>query len=281
MGREVLMLRRPATSTQITHFQRLWLYGLVGLVIAFLIIPCLIVVPMSFSDSQYLEFPPRVWSLRWYEAYFFSSEWRQSTWVSLKVGAATTILATILGTLASYGLHKSGNLFKPVIRSMLMLPMMVPLIFVAIGVFFVYARLGLNNTITGLVLAHTTLAIPLVMIAVGNGLSGFDMNLERAARGLGASPVRAFVTVTLPQIRISVLSGMLFAFVTSFDEVVVSIFVSSGANSTLTKRMFANIRDQVDPTVAAISSILVVLSIVVLVAGQLIQRRGRSSPSPD
>lgn len=275
------MLLRPATSTQITHLQRLWLYGLVGLVIAFLIIPCLIVVPMSFSDSQYLEFPPRVWSLRWYEAYFFSSEWRQSTWVSLKVGTATTVLATILGTLASYGLHKSANPFKPIIRGMLMLPMMVPLIFVAIGVFFVYARLGLNNTIPGLVLAHTTLAIPFVMIAVGNGLSGFDMNLERAARGLGASPIRAFLTVTLPQIRISVLSGMLFAFVTSFDEVVVSIFVSSGANSTLTKRMFANIRDQVDPTVAAISSILVVLSIVVLIAGQFMQRRSRSSHSSD
>lgn len=269
------MLRIPATSTQITHLDRLWLYILVGLIMAFLIIPCLIVIPMSFSDSQYLEFPPRAWSLRWYEAYFFSEEWRQSTFVSLKVALLTTVLATILGTLASYGLHKSASFLNPIIRGLLVLPMMVPLIFVAIGVFFVYAKLGLNNSLTGLVLAHTTLAIPFVMIAVGNGLTGFDMNQERAARSLGASPARAFLTVTLPQIRVSVLSGMLFAFVTSFDEVVVSIFVSSGPMSTLTKRMFANIRDQVDPTVAAISSILVVLSIVVLILGQIAQIRTR------
>jgi putative spermidine/putrescine transport system permease protein len=269
------MLRRPATSTQITHLDRLWLYCLVGLVMAFLVIPCLIVIPMSFSESQYLEFPPRAWSLRWYEAFFASSEWLRSTLVSLKVAGTTTILATVLGTLASYGLHKSKSFVTPAIRGLLMLPMMVPLIFVAIGVFFLYARLGLNNTLTGLVLAHTTLAIPFVMIAVGNGLAGFDMNQERAARSLGASATRAFLTVTLPQIRVSVLSGMLFAFVTSFDEVVVSIFISSGPTSTLTKRMFANIRDQVDPTVAAISSMLVILSIVVLVAGQFIQRRDR------
>lgn len=273
------MLSQPATSTQITHGHRLWLYLIVGLVMAFLVIPCLIVIPMSFSDSQYLEFPPRNWSLRWYEAYFFSAEWRQSTIVSFQVAGATTVLATILGTLASYGLHKSNSAFSPAIRAILMLPMMVPLIFVAIGVFFVFARLGLNNTLTGLVLAHTVLAIPFVMIAVGNGLTTFDMNQERAARSLGASPVKAFLTVTLPQIRISVLSGMLFAFVTSFDEVVVALFVSSGSTSTLTKRMFANIRDQVDPTVAAISSILVSLSILILIIGQFVQRRGANNES--
>ncbi|WP_421578347.1 ABC transporter permease [Shinella sp. M31] len=267
------MLNTPATSTQVTHGQRLWLYATVALVMAFLVIPCILVMPMSFSDSQYLEFPPRTLSLRWYEAFFTSPEWIQSAVVSLKVAGLTTVLATVLGTLASYGLYKATSLFTPLTRGLLMLPMMIPLIFVAIGVFFVYARFGLNNTITGLVLAHTTLAIPFVMIAVGNGLKSFDPNLERAARSLGASPVTAFLTVTLPQIRISVFSGMLFAFVTSFDEVVVSLFVSSGANSTLTKRMFANIRDQVDPTVAAISSMLVALSIVVLIAAQFVKRK--------
>lgn len=269
------MLKIDATSTQITHGDRLWLYVVVGLILAFLIIPCLIVIPMSFSDSQYLEFPPRAWSLRWYEAFFSSPEWRQSAIVSFKVAGATTVLATVLGTLASYGLYKSSNLFNPAIRGVLILPMMVPLIFVAIGVFFVFARLGMNNTLTGLILAHTTLAIPFVMIAVNNGLAGFDINQERAARSLGASPARAFFTITVPQIKISILSGMLFAFITSFDEVIVSIFVSSGANSTLTKRMFANIRDQVDPTVAAISSMLVIASIVILVAAQFIKRPGK------
>lgn len=271
------MLNIPATSTQITHGDRLWLYIVVGIILAFLIIPCLIVIPMSFSESQYLEFPPRAWSLRWYEAFFSSPEWRQSTIVSFKVAGATTVLATILGTLASYGLFKSTSIFSSIIRSFLILPMMVPLIFVAIGVFFVFARMGLNNTLTGLILAHSTLAIPFVMIAVTNGLKGFDIQQERAARSLGASPVWAFFTVTMPQIRISIFSGMLFAFITSFDEVIVSIFVSSGANSTLTKRMFANIRDQVDPTVAAISSMLVVASIVILVGAQFVKRPGTST----
>lgn len=266
------MLRSPATSTQITHGDRLWLYIVVSFILAFLIIPCLIVIPMSFSESQYLEFPPRALSLRWYEAFFSSPEWRQSALVSFKVASATTVSATILGTLASYGLYKSTSFFNSVIRGVLILPMMVPLIFVAIGVFFVFAKLGMNNTLTGLILAHTTLAIPFVMIAVANGLKGFDVNQERAARSLGASPARAFFTVTLPQIKVSVFSGMLFAFITSFDEVIVSMFVSSGENSTLTKRMFANIRDQVDPTVAAISSMLVVASIVILIGAQFVKR---------
>lgn len=266
------MLKSPATSTQITHGDRLWLYVFVGIILAFLIIPCLIVIPMSFSDSQYLEFPPRALSLRWYETFFSSEEWLQSTVVSFKVAGATTFLATILGTLASYGLFKSTNLFKFAIRGVLFLPMMVPLIFVAIGVFFVFAKIGLNNTLTGLILAHTTLAIPFVMIAVANGLKGFDLNQERAALSLGASPTRAFFTITLPQIKVSIFSGMLFAFITSFDEVIVSMFVSSGDSSTLTKRMFANIRDQVDPTVAAISSMLVVASIVILTAAQYVNR---------
>lgn len=271
------MLSRSASSTQITHRQRLWLYVLVALVMAFLVIPCLIIIPLSFSNSQYLEFPPRGWSLRWYEAFFTSDEWLRSAVVSLKVAVATTILATVLGTLASYGLFKRGGNLNAIVRGALLLPMMVPLIFVAIGSFFVFSRLGLNNTLVGLILAHTTLAIPFVIIAVGNGLASFDINQERAARSLGASGFHAFLTVTLPQIRIALLSGMLFAFVTSFDEVVVSLFISSGATSTLTKRMFANIRDQVDPTVAAISSMLVVLSIIVLITAQFV-RRGQKDP---
>lgn len=269
------MLGRPASATQITHGGRLWLYALAGLVLVFLVVPCLIVVPMSFSDSQYLEFPPRVWSLRWYDAYFSSPEWRAATVVSLKVAVLTTVFATGLGTLAAYGLHAARGVFGGLVRGVLMLPVLVPLILVAVGAFFVYARLGLNNTLTGLVLAHTVLAIPFVIIAVGNGLRTFDMNQERVARSLGASRPRAFFSVTLPQIRIAVLSGMLFAFITSFDEVVVALFISSGTSSTLTKRMFANIRDQVDPTVAAISSLLVALSILVLIAAQILQARGR------
>ncbi|WP_048646795.1 ABC transporter permease [Nitratireductor soli] len=268
------MLGRPATTTQITHLQRLWLYVLVGLVLAFLIIPCLIVIPMSFSGSQYLEFPPRSWSLQWYQAYLGSPEWRAATFVSFRVALLTTLLATVLGTIAAYGIARVRGLLPAAARGVFMLPMLVPLILVAIGCFFVYARLGLNGTILGLVLAHTVLALPFVVIAVSSGLASYDMNQERVAQSLGASRPWAFLTVTLPQIKLSVMSGALFAFVTSFDEVVVALFISSGENATLTRLMFANIRDQIDPTVAAISSLLIGLSVLLLVGSQLLRRGG-------
>ena len=151
------MLSSPATATQITHRDRIWLYVVVAIVMTFLVIPCLIVIPMSFSDSQYLEFPPRVWSTRWYEAYFFSQEWREATLVSFQVAVVTTTLATSLGTLAAYGLFTARGPLAATARALLMLPMLVPLIFIAIGAFLIYAKLGLNNTLTGLVLAHTVL----------------------------------------------------------------------------------------------------------------------------
>jgi putative spermidine/putrescine transport system permease protein len=265
------MLSRPATDTQITHFGRLWLYMLVALIFAFLIIPCLIVIPMSFSDSKYLEFPPRGFSLQWYEAYLGSPEWRQATFVSFRAALLTTLFATTLGTIAAYGIARVHGALSAVSRGVFMLPMLVPLILVAIGCFFVYAKVGLNNTTTGLVMAHTVLALPFVVIAVSSGLASYDMNQERVAQSLGASRPWAFLTVTLPQIKLSVMSGALFAFVTSFDEVVIALFISGGQNATLTRLMFANIRDQIDPTVAAISSLLILLSVILLVGSQLLR----------
>jgi putative spermidine/putrescine transport system permease protein len=266
------MLATPVTPTQITHAQRLWLYALVALVLLFLVIPCLLVVSMSFSDSQYLEFPPQTLSLRWYRAFLGSPEWLQATAVSFKVAIPTMFIATALGTAAAWGLHSRFGLFAGAMRGLYLLPMLVPLILVAIGVFFVFAKVGLNGTIAGLILAHTMLALPFVLIAVGNGLASFDMDQHRVARSLGANGLVAFFTVTLPQIRISVLSAMIFAFVTSFDEVVVALFVSSGSNETLTRRMFANIRDQVDPTVAAISSLLVGMVILGMIVFLVMSR---------
>nr|WP_294865204.1 ABC transporter permease [uncultured Pseudogulbenkiania sp.] len=257
------------------------MYTLVALIMVFLVVPCLIVIPMSFSASQYLEFPPKQWSLRWYEAFLFSDEWMAAAWVSVRVALITTVLATVLGTLAAYGLFLLKRRYGgTLVRSALMLPMLVPVILMAVGVFFVYSKVGLNNTITGLVLAHTVLAIPFVLVAVGNGLQGFDMNQEMVARSLGASRPRAFLTVTLPQLKVSVLSGALFAFITSFDEVVIALYVASGETATLTRRMFENIRDQVDPTVAAISSILITLSILMLFALQLLGKKDHGSSSP-
>jgi len=265
-------LDRAASETQITHRGRLWLYALAAIVLAFLIVPTLIVVPMSFSGSQYLEFPPRHWSLRWYENYFGSTAWMQATATSFKAGALTTLVATPLGTLAAYGLFVSRMRAVQLIHVLLITPIIVPVVLVAIAVFYVYVKLGLVNTLTGIVLAHSMLAIPLVIMVVTSALKSYDMSQEMVARSLGASRPRAFLMVTLPQIRFAVISGALLSFLTSFDEVIMAIFVSGGANSTLTRNMFNALRDQIDPTIAAISTMMVLVTSLLFGASQFFGR---------
>jgi putative spermidine/putrescine transport system permease protein len=257
----------------IPHSRRLWLYAVGVLVLTFLMAPSLIIIPMSFSDSAFLQFPPPAWSLRWYHAYLGSVEWRESTMVSIKAALLTTVLATPLGTAAAYSLHAGQFRFAGAIQALLAVPLIVPVILIGIGAFFLYAWLGINNTLTGLVLAHTVLAIPLVAITVLSGLKTYDMNQELVARSLGATRLRAFLFITVPQIRFSIVSGALFAFITSFDEAVVSFFISGGETSTLTRRMFSALRDQIDPTIAAISTCLIVLSVVLVALAQVLGRR--------
>jgi putative spermidine/putrescine transport system permease protein len=264
--------QRPASPTQITHGQRLWLYALAALVLAFLVVPTLIVIPMSFSGSQYLEFPPREWSLRWYRSYFASTAWMQATATSFQAGALTTLLATPLGTMAAYGLFVSRSRWAHVIHVLMITPIIVPVILVAIAVFYVYVKVKLVNSLAGLVLAHSMLALPLVMMMVTSALKSFDMNQEMVARSLGASRARAFFSVTLPQIRFAVIGSALLSFLTSFDEVVLSMFVSGGSNSTLTRNMFLALRDQIDPTIAAISTLMIVVTTTLLVLSQCFGR---------
>ena len=268
-------LQRPATETQIPHRSRLWLYAVGVAVMVFLVVPTLLVIPMSFSNSQYLEFPPREWSLRWYRSYFNSASWMQATGTSLKAGLLTALVATPLGTLAAYGLLVSRVRHAGVITLLLITPLVVPVILIGIGVFYAYVRLKLVNTLTGLVLAHSMLAIPVVMMVVSSALKGFDLNQERVARSLGASRARAFLSVTLPQIRFSVVTGAVLAFLTSFDEIIVSLFISGGNNSTLTRNMFNALRDQVDPTIAAISTLIVLITSLLLVLTQFLGRSAR------
>lgn len=268
-------LDRPATETQITHGRRLWLYVLSALVMTFLVIPSLIVVPMSFSDSQYLEFPPREWSLRWYRNYFGSVGWMHATSTSFKAGILTMVLATGVGTAAAYGLNAVRARWTGLVHGLLLTPIVVPVILVGIGVFYVYARLGIVNTLGGIVLAHSMLAVPLVVMVVTSAFKSYDMNQELVARSLGASRFRAFVLVTLPQIRFSVVTAAVLAFLTSFDEVIVALFVSGGENSTLTRNMFASLRDQIDPTIAAISTLVIVMTSLLLAVSQLFGRQAR------
>jgi putative spermidine/putrescine transport system permease protein len=266
-------LKKPASDTQLTHGDRLWLYIIAAIVMLLLVIPTLIVMPMSFSDSQYLEFPPSNWSMRWYYEYFESSKWMRATVTSIQVGTLTMLLATPMGIMAAYALFVSGHWASKLLFAFLITPMIVPVILIAIGVFYSYGQVGLNNTIFGLVLAHAVLASPLVMIVITSALRNYDLNQERVARSLGASRVKAFFVITLPQIKFSVMTSALLAFLTSFDEVIISIFVSGGSNATLTKHMFAALRDFIDPTIAAISTIMILISTTLLLTTQFISSR--------
>ena len=267
-------LAQPASGTQITHGGRLWLYAVAALIMLFLIIPTLIVIPMSFSGSQYLEFPPRSWSGRWYDNYFGSNEWMRATWVSIKAAILTVLVITPMATMAAYGLSVSNLKAARYVFILLITPMMVPVILIAIGVFFAYTHLRLNNTLLGLVLAHSALALPLCLIVISAGLKSYDMNQELVARSLGASRLRAFLVITLPQIRFSVITGGLLAFIVSFDEVIVALFISGRDMSTITRSMFLALRDQIDPTIAAISTIMILITTAALVIAQVF---GKSS----
>lgn len=264
---------RPASDTGITHRGRLWLYAIATLVMAFLILPTLIVIPMSFSASQYLEFPPRQWSWRWYAAYINSPEWMQATRTSIVAGLFTSALATPLGALAAYGAHTARLRLAQWITPLLLAPLVVPLILIGIGVFYVYVRLKLVNTMTGLVLAHAMLAVPLVFMIVSSALKSFDMSQELVARSLGAPRAIAILLVTLPQLRFAITAAAVLAFLTSFDEVVLAMFISGGDNATLTRAMFNALRDQVDPTIAAISTVMIVISSALVIGTQLLGGR--------
>ncbi len=246
-----------------------------GAILVFLMLPTLIVIPMSFSDAAYLEFPPRAWSLRWYHAYFGSTPWMDATRTSLLAALATAAIATPLGVAAAYGLDAASPRLRGALQVVIVAPLIVPSILVAVGVFHLYALLDLNYSFAGVVLAHVALAVPFVVVTVLAGLRAADPAQELAARSLGAPRVRAFLTVTLPQIRFSVQTGAFLAFITSLDEVVVAMFVSGGDNATITRRMFNALRDQIDPTIAAISTCLVGISVVALVAVQVFGARAR------
>ena len=266
---------KAATETQITHRSRLWLYALVVVLFAFLVLPTLLVIPMSFSESQYLEFPPRHLSLRWYEAYFNSRSWMHATATSFKAATLTVIVATPLGTIAAYGLYNAELATARLVSLLLITPIVIPIILVGTAIFYAYVRLKLVNSLIGVVLAHSILAIPIVIMIVTSALKSFDMNQERVARSLGASRVTAFFTVVMPQIKLAVLTAAVLSFLTSFDEVIVSLFVSGGDNSTLTRIMFTALRDQIDPTIAAISTIMIVVTSLLLALAQMFGRQAK------
>lgn len=242
-------------------FGRIALWVGVMLILAFLLVPVLIVVPLSFSNTRFMTFPPPEYSLRWYHAFFGNPEWIAAARTTLIASASAALIATPIGVAAAYGIQNGTHWAMRYLRTILMLPLMVPIIIVAVGVFFVYSQAGYVNTLGGLIVADTMLGLPYVLISVGASLRTFDASQEMVARSLGMNRLRSFMTVTLPQIRASVISGAVFVFIQALDETVVALFVSGGENQTLTRRMFVTLRDEIDPTIAAISTMLTALTL--------------------
>jgi putative spermidine/putrescine transport system permease protein len=242
-------------------------------VLIFLVAPALVIVPLSFNSESFFSFPMPGLSLRWYEEFFTSERWLTALRNSVFVATISTASATVLGTVAAFGLTRPQFPFRGLVTAILLLPMIVPLIISAVGLYFFYAWSGLLNSFTGLILAHIALATPFVVITVTAALSGFDDSLWRAASSLGAPPLTTFRKVVLPLIFPGVASGALFAFIVSFDEVIVVLFIVGAEQRTLPRQMFSGIREQISPTITAAATFLIVLSIAVFTAIELLRRR--------
>ncbi len=292
-----------ALPSHATGLERVWrrvYLALCTLVFAFLIAPILVVIPLSFNAEPYFTFTERMlrldpegFSTRWYDRLltfgmqrpeavrdiaWWRDVWENAAWVnaaknSLLIGVFATLLATVLGTLAALGLSRPEMPWRRVIMGVLLSPMIVPIIITATGLFFFYSATGLANSYVGVILAHATLGVPFVIITVTATLVGFDDTLTRAAASLGASPATAFRKVTLPLILPGVVSGALFAFVTSFDEVVVVLFVAAHDQQTVPRQMWNGIREQISPAILAVATILVVVSVGLLTTVELLRRR--------
>ena len=287
-----------ALPTYATPIQRTYYYAYLffcAVVFFFLVAPLIAIVPISFSVSPFMVFTegmlawppdPEAWSLRWYRNMIgdcsaevvsstvpCSTKWMKGTVNSFYIGIIATAIATVLGTMAALGLSRPHMPYKALIMSILISPMIVPLIITAAGMFFFYARINLVYTFTGVILAHVALATPFVVITVTATLVGFDMNMVKAAQSLGAKPMRTFFKVIMPLILPGIISGALFAFITSFDEVVIVMFMASIDQLTIPKQMWAGIRQEISPVILCMATCLVILSIVLLTTVELLRRR--------
>ena len=229
-----------------------------------MVLPTVVVVPISFSAADFISFPPVGFSLRWYEQFFTSRAWQRAAGNSVVVAVGATALATVIGTMASLGAIRASQRWARRVMLAFLLPMMLPSIVSAVALYGGYARLGISGKVSGLILAHALLGLPFVVINVSAALQKMDWRLESAARSLGASPTRAFLLVTLPAIRPGVIAGAAFAFLTSFDEVVVALFMSGIDATTLPVQMWNGIRFEISPAVAAVSTMLLIFSCAVM-----------------
>ena len=264
---------------------RIWHYTYLtfcGLVFFFLIAPLFVILPLSFNAEQYIHFSakmlaldPEGFSLRWYEDMIYGTKnpWGLATKNSLIIAFFATIGSTILGTVAALGLSSRHMPYKAAFMALLISPMIVPLIISGTAIFFFMAKVGLAATHTGIIIAHIILGTPFVVITVTATLTGFDHSVTRAAASLGSNPVHTFRKITLPLIMPGVISGALFAFVTSFDEVIVVLFLAGLENTTIPIQMWVGLREQLSPTILAVATCLIVMSTLILVSAELLRRR--------
>ena len=252
---------------------RLLLSALVLFTVFLLVVPTLLIVPMGFSSSEILTFPPPGWSLRWYEKMVTDAQWTTGFVNSVQVAILTALVSTVLGTLAALGMVRGRFPGKALVNGLILTPLIVPVIIIAIGMFSLYVRWKITGSLVGLVAAHTALALPFVGVNVATSLRTMDRNLEMAAQNLGANPARTFWRITFPIILPGVFAGGLFAFLTSWDEVVVAIFITTTRFRTLPVEMWEQVRQVVDPTVAAVSTTVLAVTTTLLLLAFVARRQ--------
>ena len=255
-------------------------YGVCGLIFLFLIFPILVIIPLSFNATAYFTFTPEMlaldpagYSIRWYQELFASEDWMRSIRNSFVIAIFATIIATFLGTVAALGLSRSYMPYKGLIMTILISPLIVPIIISAVGMFFFFVKLGLAKTFIGVILAHAVIGTPFVVITVTATLSGFDYNLVRAAQNLGASGTTIFFRVIAPIVAPGIISGGLFAFIASFDEVVIILFLGGFEQTTVTVQMWSGLREQINPVILAVATLFFLISVSLLVFLEFIRRR--------
>lgn len=251
----------------------MFLRGTVIAILFALIAPIIIIILMSFTSVSFFKFPPPGYTLSWYTSFFENKDWIDSMIRSLQIAFFTTIISTVIGTIAANAVMRLNFWGKKVFMSLMVAPMIIPVVIVGIALYRFFAPLQLTGTINGIVLSHSILAVPIVFVTVLASLKGMDRNLELAAMSLGSTPIGAFFRVTVPFIRPALFSGALFAFLVSFDELVVTIFIAGPTTKTLPVKMWENLRTQVDPTIAAISTILIISIVTVYLSQAWIASR--------
>ena len=247
----------------------LWLYVFCCFVALYIMLPVIIVAIMSFSGGDFLEFPPSNFSLRWYKEFFHSNEWLRATWNSTRIALGVVAISVTLGLLAALGITNRGMKKRKAFNTVLMIPLIIPPIIVAVAMYMTFGRWGLLGTYPGVLIGHACMVMPFVLILISSSLYGLDSRLYDAARVLGASHFRAIWLVVLPLIKPAIFSSILFAFIVSFDEVILSVFLVSTETVTLPKMMFDSLRFEITPIISSISTMLVALTISVLVFSSL------------